>query len=149
MIRKIICINSVLMILIAGFFLVYPPVRAALNMRDAALRQPGIPKSAWRHFRNVAPRYASWAKERVAEGRAENLSTDDISGTEWPPFGSMFFLWAIENLQSAWDAGDHTLSSEPRMFGRDAIMAASELIIDPKHASWVKKHWGENYLHRE
>jgi hypothetical protein len=23
------------------------------------------------------------------------------------------------------------------------------LIIDPKHATWVKKHWGEDYLHRE
>ena len=28
-------------------------------------------------------------------------------------------------------------------------MAASDLVIDPKHASWVKKHWGTNYLHRE
>jgi len=149
MIRKIICINSVLIMLLAACFLVYPPVRAALNIRDTALKQPGIPKSAWRHYRNLTPRYAAWAKKRVAEGRAENLSTEDISGTEWPPFGSMFFLWAIEDLQNAWDAGDHTAGVEPRVFARDAIIAASELIIDPKHASWVKKHWGENYLHRE
>ncbi|HEX4342009.1 MAG TPA: hypothetical protein VH255_01375, partial [Verrucomicrobiae bacterium] len=38
---------------------------------------------------------------------------------------------------------------EPKVFARDAIIAASELVIDPKHASWVKKHWGADYLHRE
>src|SRR6266446_3054295 len=99
MIRKIICINSLIIILLAGFFLVYPAVRAALNIRDPALRQPGIPKSTWRLFRNLTPRYAAWAKKRVAEGRAETLSTEDISGTEWPPFGSVFYLWAVDNLQ--------------------------------------------------
>jgi hypothetical protein len=77
------------------------------------------------------------------------LSTRDISGTEWPLFGSVFYLWGIENLQTAWDSGDHKNQPEPRMFAKEAIVAASELVIDPKHASWVKKHWGEDYLHRE
>ena len=83
------------------------------------------------------------------KGRAEGLSTTDISGTEWPLFGSVFYLWGIENLQSAWDAGDHTAGEDPKAFARDAIIAASELVIDPKHASWVKKHWGDDYLHGE
>jgi hypothetical protein len=38
---------------------------------------------------------------------------------------------------------------EPKVFCKDAIIAASELVIDPKHASWVGQHWGTNYLHRE
>lgn len=97
----------------------------------------------------MTPRYAAWAQERVAGGRAEGLSTHDISGTEWPLFGSVFYLWAIENLQTAWEAGDHTSAVEPKVFCKDAIMAASDLVIDPKHASWVEKHWGTNYLHRE
>lgn len=59
MTRKIICINSVVISLLAAFFLIYPPVRAVLDMRDPALRQAGIPKAAWRLYRNLTPRYAA------------------------------------------------------------------------------------------
>ena len=149
MTRKIIRINSVVVVLLAGCFFIYPPIRAVLDLQDPALRQPGIPKAAWRLYRNLTPRYARWAQERVAQGRAEGLSLSNLSGTEWPPFGSVFYLWAVENLQAAWEAGDHTTGVEPRVFAREAIIAASELVIDPKHASWVKKHWGEDYMHRE
>jgi len=149
MIRKIICFNSLAVVLFAAFFFIYPTVRAMLDIRDPALQQPGIPKAAWRLYRNLTPRYATWATGRIAQGRAEALSTSDISGTEWPLFGSVFYLWGIENLQTAWDAGDRTAGVEPKVFASDAIIAASKLVVDPKHASWVKKHWGEDYLHRE
>jgi len=149
MIRKIICINSVVVMLLVATFLIYPPIRAFFNIRDPALKQPGIPKVAWRLYRNLTPRYARWARDRVAQGRAEGLSISDISGTEWPPFGSVFYLWGIENLQTAWEAGDHTDGAEPRVYAKDAIIAASELVLDPRHATWVRKHWGEGYLHRE
>jgi hypothetical protein len=149
MIQKIIRFNSIVIILLAGIFLIYPSVRATLDIRDPALRGPGVPKAAWRLYRNLTPRYAKWAKDRVAHGQAETLSTSDISGTEWPLFGSVFYLWGIENLQAAWNDGDHSAGVEPKVYARDAIVAASELVIDPRHASWVKKHWGENYLHRE
>src|SRR5258708_23741738 len=149
MIRKIICINSALVVSLAAALFIYPPVRAALDICDPAFQQPGIPKVAWRLYRNLTPRYAAWAKARVAQGRAADMSTEDSSGTEWPVFGSVFYLWGIEDLQAAWETGDHTADVEPKVFARDAIIAASELVIDPNNASWVKKHWGENYLHRE
>ena len=149
MIRKIILANSLIAASLAAALLVYPSVRAGLDLQDPALKKPGIPKVDWRLMRHLSPRYAAWAQERVALGRAESLSTNDISGTEWPLFGSVFYLWAIENLQAAWEAGDHTAAVEPKVFCKDAIIAASDLVIDPKHASWVEKHWGTNYLHRE
>jgi hypothetical protein len=149
MMRKIIRFNSVVMVLLMVCFFIYPAVRAIIDLRDPALKTPGTPKVAWRLFRSLTPRYASWAKQRVADGKGEGLSTANISGTEWPLFGSTFYLWSVENLQTAWDAGDHTAGIEPKIYARDAIIAASELVIDPKHASWVKQHWGTNYLHRE
>jgi hypothetical protein len=149
MIRKLICINSIVVIILSAFFFIYPPARAALDIRDPALREPGTPKAAWRLFKNLTPRYAKWAQQRVGQGRTEALSTNDISGTEWPLFGSVFYLWAIENLQSAWEAGDHGVGEDPKVFAKNAIVASSELVIDPKHASWVKTHWGDDYLHRE
>ena len=149
MIRRIICVNSIVTILLATVFCIYPSVRAGLDLQDRALQQPGTPKMAWRLFRNLTPRYAAWAKDRLGAGRAEGPGVDDIPGTEWPLFGSVFYLWASDNLQRAWEAGDHTGGSEPKVFAREAIVSASELVIDPRHASWVKKHWGQDYLHRE
>jgi len=148
MMRKIIRFNSVVMMSLAVCFCIYPAIRAVLDIRDPALKSPGMPRITWRLFHNLTPRYANWAKERVAQGNAETMSTQDISGTEWPLFGSVFYLWATENLQHAWESGDHT-GIEPRVYARNAIIAASELVIDPKHASWVKQHWGTNYLHHE
>src|ERR1043166_5551253 len=139
MIRKIIYINSALIVGLAAFFFVYPSIRAALDIFDPALRQPGIPKAAWRLYRSLTPRYARWAKERIAQGRAEGLSTNDISGTEWPLFGSVFYLWGIENLQNAWESGDHAGRVEPKALAREAVIAASELVIAPSQASWVQK----------
>lgn len=149
MIRKIICINAVIVILLALVFCIYPAARAGLDLRDPALPQPGIPKIAWRIHRNITPRYAAWARQRLAGGEARKLSTDNIPGTEWTLFGSVFYLWSVENLQSAWQAGDHTAGVEPAVFSREAVVAASELVIDPGQAGWVQKHWGTNYLHHE
>jgi hypothetical protein len=147
--RTIILINSIIAALLAAILLVYPAVRAVLNIQDPALKGPGIPQVDWRLMRHLTPRYGEWAKERVEVGIAKNLSTNNISGTEWPLFGSVFYLWAIENLQQAWEGGDHRAEAEPKVWCKDAIMAASELVIDRAHASWVEKHWGTNYLHHE
>jgi hypothetical protein len=149
MIRSIIRINSIVIVLLALLFAIYPPIRAALDLMDPALREPGTPKAAWRLFKNLTPRYEIWARKRLSEGPPQSLSTNNISGTEWPLFGSVFYLWAVENLEDAWLAGDHSLGVEPRVFAKDAIVAASELVVDPKHAWWVKEHWGDDYLHRE
>jgi hypothetical protein len=149
LLRMIICINSLVVILLALVFFFYPPIRSFLDLNDPALKGPGVPQAAWRLYKNLTPEYAEWAKNRVVGGRAESLSTKDISGTEWPLFGSVFYLWGIENLQSAWEANEQKHHPEPRVFAKDAIIAASELVIDPKHAAWVKKHWGADYLHRE
>lgn len=149
MIKKIVFINCLLTGLLGACFLIYPPIRAWLSLRDPALLGPGIPKVAWRLCDKLTPRYAAWARQRVATGRPENLSMGDISGTEWPIFGSVFYLWAIENLQTAWESGDHGGGGEPKAFCREAILAASELVIDPRHATWVKNHWGADYLHKE
>jgi hypothetical protein len=32
MMRKILCINSVIVVLLAAFFFIYPPIRAALDI---------------------------------------------------------------------------------------------------------------------
>lgn len=139
--------GAVMAILLAAIFLA-PAVIVINDLRDASIRSGGVPQSAWRQHRALSPKYARWAEQRVASNRGLELSTANISGTEWPLFGSVFYLWATETLQDEWNAS-HPRFDAPNVYARRAIAAATALVIDPKQAGWVQKHYGSNYLTTE
>ncbi len=139
-------VGAVLLAVIGLWFFLLPGVTVLRCIFDPALNGPGVPKAALALHRSLAGRYEAWARERVAAGTAEHLSVSDISGTEWPLFGSVFYLRAVESLQAAWEKDPQLTREEPRVFARGAIEAATALVADPKHAAWVKKYWGERYL---
>ena len=142
-------VNAAIITAVALYCLVIPGVTIIWSMRDPGLRDGSMPRLAFRWHRSLTPKYEQWARQRVAAGTAANKSINDISGTEWPVFGSVFYLWATDSLQTAWQA-DHSLASEaPADYARDAIEAAAALVVDPGHAAWVKRHWGDDYLHEE
>lgn len=149
LVRGILFVNSVVLALLAAVAFLYPSARALVDFQDPALRQPGIPQKAWRIYRSLTPRYAAWARTRISDETPENHSTTKVSGAERALFGAALYLWGLENLQTAWDAGDHGGGVEPRLYAKTAIVAASELILDAKNASWAKRAWGDDYLHRQ
>jgi len=140
--------NGILMILLFATVFLAPPFIVFNDLRDEHIQTGGIPASAWKQHRALSDKYASWARHRLASDRGLELSTDNISGTEWPLFGSTFYLWATEALQEEWDAKQFTFVA-PKVYASNAIEAATALVIDPKQAGWVQKHWGTNYLTRE
>jgi len=97
--------------------------------------------------RALSSSMAAWARERVHVQAGARLSTSDLSGTEWPLYGAVFYLRATENLQQAWALDPQ--GPAPRQQAAEAIEAAAALIADPSHASWVIQHWGASYLDRE
>jgi hypothetical protein len=141
--------NAAITVLFALFFLLGPAVIEIAELQDPGLRQPGIPQSAWRLHSTLSVRYERWARDRLASSRAAGLSTSNISGTEWPLFGSVFYLWATESLQEAWEKNPAAASVAPKDRAHGAIEAAAALVLDPKQAAWVQTHWGTNYLSRE
>jgi hypothetical protein len=141
--------NTAVLVLLALYFFLLPAAIVIHDLRDPNIRSAGIPQSAWRLHRSLTPRYERWAKQRLQSSRATQLSTGNISGTEWPLFGSVFYLWATESLQDAWDHDQYLATVAPKVFAHDAIEAATQLVIDPKQANWVKIHWGTNYLKTE
>ena len=92
-------INAILLAVLAFYFFFYP---AIIIIRD--LNDPGLtggdapPRFAYTWHRSLSPKYEKWARERVASGKAAGMSVNDISGTEWPVFGTVFYLWATESL---------------------------------------------------
>lgn len=142
-------VNAVVILCLAVYFFVIPGFIILRNVSKADIGKPGISGIAWQMHREISPKLAKWAKDRVASGRAAHLQLVDVPSTEWPMFGCVFYLMATENLQKAWE-GDNSLAPvAPREYAREAIGAAMELIMDPVHHTWVKEHWGPNYLHRE
>lgn len=132
--------------MLAGVLCLYPVTRAAFNLRDPALQRPGIPKVAWRVFRSLTPRYLSWARTSLARPQSATALTTETFSPEWSVLSSVMYLQAAQNLQAAWEAGDHTPGQPPRITARDAIAAAAEVVLDPRNAGWALDQWGTNYL---
>lgn len=134
---------------IAFYFFFIPIALILRDARDPAVCGPGIPRIAWRVHQHITPLYEQWARERVDSGRAGRLNLHDVPSTEWPLFGSVFYLWATESLQAAWEQDPALAAQAPSVYARKAIDAALALVLDPVHHSWVRTHWGADYLHRE
>lgn len=142
--------NAILLTTVAFYFFFYP---ATIIIRD--LNDPGLkggdtpPRFVYGWHRSLSKNYQKWASERVASGEAAQMSIQDISGTEWPIFGTVFYLWATESLQEAWEKDPSLSEIAPNVYARETIEASAALVSDPNHAGWVRKHWGEDYLSRE
>ncbi len=142
--------NTAILVALAIYGFLLPGLILLWDLSDARLRQPGgIPRVAWRVHRALTPRYERWARERIASGIAAHLELYDVPSTEWPMFGSVFYLSATEALQDEWDRDPSRSRQPPREYARKAIEACTDLVLDPVHHTWVRQHWGDEYLHRE
>ncbi len=142
-------VNTLGALALSLYFFVLPVVLVVRDLGDPALRSGGIPRCTFRWHRALSPRYEKWARSRVAAGRASQLGTGDISGTEWPLFGSVFYLWATESLEQAAKEDPNLCRVPPSQYAHGAIEAAAALVADPNHAGWVRRHWGDDYLQKE
>jgi hypothetical protein len=142
-------VNSVVLIFLSLYVLVIPAAMLIYNLFDPGLYSDAIPRCAFQWHRALSPKYERWARQRVQSGAATKLTTQDISGTEWPIFGSVFYLWATEALQQAFHENPTLAPRPPRSYAHGAIEAAAVLVADPNHANWVKDHWGGAYLEKE
>lgn len=139
-----------LILTVAATIFLWPGLTLVRDLRDPALRGPGIPRRAVEVHHDVTPRIAAWAEERVRTGRAASAPLHDVPTTEWPMFTSVFYLLGTEQLEQAWQR--HELAPgdpEPMSYAREAVDAARDLVVDPVHHTWVRTHWGDDYLHRE
>jgi len=147
---RCIYVNAVLLIVLAFYFFFSPALIIIRNLNDPGLISGDTPpRFAYGWHRSLSKKYEKWARERVASGTAADMSIQDISGTEWPVFGTVFYLWATESLQDAWEKDPSLSQVAPVEYARGAIDASAALVNDPSHAGWVRMHWGDDYLSQE
>lgn len=146
-----ICIwtNTAIAVALSLYLFIVPAAMVVRDLGDPGLRGQDVPRCAFRWHRALSPRYETWARQRLASGTTAELTTEDIAGTEWPLFGSVFYLWATEALEEEATEHPNLCSVPPSHYARGAIEAAAALVADPNHAGWVKQHWGEGYLEKE
>jgi hypothetical protein len=136
---------AVALSLFSIWFILLPIARIVHELRDPSWRDGSLPASVVEWHRSLSDRFAPWAERRVTSSRAQQLAMSDVSGTEWPMFSSVMYLWATESIQEQWQRRPWD-GPAPADRNRDAIAAAARLIADPGHANWVRRHWGDAYL---
>lgn len=137
----------------------WPGVLLVRDLADPAMSGPGIPDRARELHAHLTPSIESWARDRVTSGRAASASLHDVPTTEWPMFTAVFYLLGTEALVADWEAQpegvvwDRAASLQrgpsPLEDAGGAVTAARDLLLDPSHHTWVRTHWGEDYMHRE
>ncbi|MDD4872111.1 MAG: hypothetical protein PHR77_16265 [Kiritimatiellae bacterium] len=142
-------INAIIIIVIAVYFFIVPGFIILKEVYSPDIRKPGIPALAWKMHHDLSPGFEKWARARIASGKAAHLALHDVPSTEWPMFCSVFYLMATENLQKEWEKDKSLAPVAPQEYAKKSIDAAIDLVMDPIHHTWVKQHWGPNYLHRE
>ncbi|MCB9603153.1 MAG: hypothetical protein H6720_22785 [Sandaracinus sp.] len=129
-------------------FFLWPGVMLVRDLADPAMAGPGIPARAHELHARLSDEMLPWARERIASQRAASAPLHDVPTTEWPMFSAVFYLMATENLVNAWESTGGEGES-PMTYARPAVDAAKDLILDPSHHTWVRTHWGDDYLHDE
>jgi len=136
-------IASGVVIALALLFCIYPAVILGVLLTDSHLKQEGQSRLVPMWFGSVAGRYRSWADTYLKSGAARSVDQGNVAGTEWPMFGSVFFLVTADELQRQGkiDARQGKL--------REAVEKAAEVVVSPDTATWVRAKWGHDYLKRE
>ena len=125
-------VNALILAGLTLYWFLLPGVILLWDLSDSRLRHPsGIPRAAWRVHRALTPRYERWARQRIASGIAAHLQLYDVPSTEWPMFGSVFYLSATEALQDEWERDPSRSRQAPREYARKTIDACTDLVLDP------------------
>lgn len=134
---------SGVVIALSLMLLIYPAITICLVVMDSHLSQTGESRLVPMWFESAAGRYLSWANAYLDTNYAESLNHNDIPATEWPMFGSVFFLVTAEDLQAQGkiDATQGTI--------REAVEKAAQIVASPVTATWVRTKWGDGYLEKE
>lgn len=133
---------TVVIVLVAFAFGFFPAATTAQLALDSSLRERGQVGDLGAWFLATQRRYDRWAADYRRSQHAATVQSGDVAATEWPLFGSVFYLLSAEELLKTKQLA---LTSELRM----SLTGAAKVVADPVSATWVRQKWGESYLERE
>jgi len=140
---------SLCVVISSLIFLLYPAwvtLRVAL---DSGFGKPGINSYTLSMFEQVSHRYNKWGNHYLKSQYASKVSWESVAGTEWPIFGSVFYLATAEEILHQLEGKKNWQARRLRKEILKTSEVAARIVADPSTATWVKQQWGENYLTKE
>ena len=131
------------LIVFALMFFIWPAAVTLSVVCDKKLSTDGMSRLAPRWYKHLAPRFETWARGQIASGAGAKAESENVPATEWPMFGSMFFLATAADLHAA-----GLIDARAAPF-RSALESARDIITSPDTAAWVVEKWGGAYLEKE
>lgn len=136
-------------IVISFCFLLYPAFLPIRLVQNAEFRRGEITDFTLRWFRGTSKRFVKWANHYLETQQASLVSHENVAATEWPMFGSVFYLLTAEEIQcTLGQRNDQEAEDISRELLKGAE-AAVRIVVDPTTATWVHKKWGSSYLTKE
>jgi len=140
MILKLKMLLASLLIVVKLMLFIYPAIIISLVILDPHLKSTGQSQLVPMWFETTASKYYTWAEDYLETEYAVHQDTFDVPATEWPMFGSVFFLLTAQELQA-----QGTIDATKGDI-RLAIDKAVKIVTSPKTATWVQKKWKKSYL---
>ncbi|MGJ8654716.1 MAG: hypothetical protein ACSHX8_15760 [Opitutaceae bacterium] len=134
---------AVVIILLALALCVYPAGVIVRVLMDSELKETGHSQLLPGWFESASESHAGWAEDYLASDMAETVAHYEVAETEWPMFGSVFYLVTAQELI---EKGKVDLDSG-RI--RDSVERSAEIVASPETATWVRTKWGDDYLEKE
>lgn len=131
------------MIALTVAFCFYPAFTLIRVILDSELKETGHSQLLPSWFEATSARQSAWAQVYLESDMAESVVHTEVAATEWPMFGSVFYLVAAQELhdQGKIDATSGVI--------RDAVERSAEIVASSKTATWVRTKWGAEYLEQE
>ncbi len=140
MILKLKILLASLLIVVKLMLFIYPAIIISLVILDPELKQIGQSHLVPIWFEATASKYRSWSETYLKSEYATKQNTFDVPATEWPMFGSVFFILTAQELQTQGKI-DATKGDI-----RVSLNKAIEIVTSAKTATWVQKKWKKSYL---
>ena len=131
---------ATLMIILKSMLFIYPVVIISFLIFDTELKKSGESQLVPMWFETTTDKYNSWAEYYLESEYALSIKSYNVPATEWPMFGSVFFLLTTKELQ----AQGKIDVAKPNI--HLAINNAIKIITSHQTATWVKKKWRRRYL---
>jgi hypothetical protein len=138
-----------LVVIFSYCFLLYPALVSLSVAIDPSFRKPELNKYFLNMFYKVSKEYNSWARVYLKNKYAGSVAVENVAATEWPMFGSVFYLLTAEEIKTDLVKRNPKYLKEisPQMM--QSAESAVAIVADPTTATWVQQIWGKNYLKKE
>jgi hypothetical protein len=141
--------KTIIRVLIVSILFLYPGVFCLKVVFDSSLRKGDIPEFSVEHFRLVSLRFKKWAGHYIESQRATKVHHENCAATEWPMFGSVYYLLTAEEMQKHLINRKDKQAQNTLKILREAAEEAAKIVADPKTGTWVEIKWGPDYLYKE